>query len=86
MAGNSPDIVFFEAAGLSSEAQSRLRERGYELDERAGYSGNVSAIERTGSEWIGVPDPRRNGGAAAPRSLPAAEREVAQLSSAGASR
>ena len=40
-----------------------LEDMGYELDERPGFSGNVSAIWRTETGWEGVADPRRRGGA-----------------------
>ncbi|MBI2615108.1 MAG: hypothetical protein HYW52_05445, partial [Gemmatimonadetes bacterium] len=41
-----------------------LKTMGHEVNERSGYSGDISAIERRGNVWIGVPDPRRGGGAA----------------------
>lgn len=59
-----PDRLYYERAGLLPETLAALRALGHVLEERSGYSGDIAAIERRGSAWIGVPDPRRGGGAA----------------------
>ncbi len=59
-----PDVVNYERGGLLPATVAALRRMGHEVDERSGYQGDVAAIERRGSVWIGVPDPRRGGGAA----------------------
>ena len=59
-----PDVIDYERDGLLPNVVARLRRMGHEVDERPGYQGDVAAIERRGSVWIGVPDPRRGGGAA----------------------
>jgi gamma-glutamyltranspeptidase/glutathione hydrolase len=61
-----PDRLFFEAGGLDSRAQAELMEKGHVLAEREGGSGDIQAIVRTPEGWLGVADPRRGGGAAAP--------------------
>lgn len=62
-----PDLLFYEAGGLSATVQGELQERGYVLEERRGYSGDIAAIQRAAAGWRGVADPRRGGGAAAPQ-------------------
>ncbi|HKI94622.1 MAG TPA: gamma-glutamyltransferase [Gemmatimonadales bacterium] len=59
-----PDKVFYEHGGLSAATVQALQAMGYTMDERSGYSGDVAAIERTATGWVGVPDPRRGAGAA----------------------
>jgi gamma-glutamyltranspeptidase/glutathione hydrolase len=59
-----PDVINYERGGLLPAVVAALKAMGHELDERSGYSGDISAIERRGSAWIGVPDPRTGGGAA----------------------
>jgi len=59
-----PDVVFYERNGLSQPVLDSLRAMGYTMQERHGYSGDISAIERTPNGWVGVPDPRYGGGAA----------------------
>jgi len=34
------------------------------MKERRGYSGDIAAIARTPTGWVGVADPRSGGGAA----------------------
>jgi gamma-glutamyltranspeptidase/glutathione hydrolase len=59
-----PDQLFFEPSGLAEATRAALVERGYLLEERKDWSGDVQAIARaTGGGWIGVSDPRRGGGA-----------------------
>ena len=59
-----PDVINYERNGLLPAVVSALQAMGHQLDERSGYSGDIAAIERRGNVWIGVPDPRRGGGAA----------------------
>jgi len=59
-----PDVINYERGGLLSAVVAALKAMGHQVDERSGYSGDIAAIERRGSVWIGVPDPRRGGGAA----------------------
>ena len=59
-----PDVVFFEPEGLTAEVQDELSAMGYVLRERDRFSGDIQAIGRTHNGWLGVPDPRRGGGAA----------------------
>lgn len=61
-----PDHVFYEEGGLAGETLDGLEARGHKLMER-GLSGDVSAILVEGSSLLGVADPRRGGGATAPR-------------------
>ena len=61
-----PDHVFYEEGGLAGETLDGLAARGHKLMER-GLSGDVSAILVEGSSLLGVADPRRGGGASAPR-------------------
>lgn len=60
-----PDILFYEEAGLSARTVRALEEMGYELQERAGYSGDINAIQAIDGGWVGVADPRRGSGAMA---------------------
>lgn len=59
-----PDWITFEQQGLRPEAVARLRAMGHTLRERSGFSGDVAAVIRTPTGWMGVADPRRGGGAA----------------------
>ncbi len=59
-----PDVINFERGGLLPATVAALRRMGHQLSERTGFQGDIAAIERRGSGWIGVPDPRRGGGAA----------------------
>jgi gamma-glutamyltranspeptidase/glutathione hydrolase len=59
-----PDVIDYERGGLLPDVVAALKSMGHDVDERSGYQGDVAAIERRGSVWIGVPDPRRGGGAA----------------------
>jgi gamma-glutamyltranspeptidase/glutathione hydrolase len=59
-----PDVIDYERGGLLPPVVAALKAMGHEVDERSGYQGDVAAIERRGRVWIGVPDPRRGGGAA----------------------
>lgn len=59
-----PDLINYERGGLLPAVVAALKAMGHEVDERSGYSGDIAAIERRGTAWIGVPDPRRGGGAA----------------------
>ena len=61
-----PDQLFYEEGGLAGEALDGLAARGHKLFER-GLSGDVSAILVEGANLLGVADPRRGGGASAPR-------------------
>jgi gamma-glutamyltranspeptidase/glutathione hydrolase len=58
-----PDVIDYERGGLLPPVVAALKGMGHEVDERSGYQGDIAAIERRGSVWIGVPDPRRGGGA-----------------------
>ncbi len=59
-----PDQIFYERGSLSEAVVETLRALGHRVEERSGYSGDIAAIERRSGQWIGVPDPRRGGGAA----------------------
>ena len=58
-----PDVIFYERGGLSRGVVDSLAAMGYTMKER-GYSGDIAAIARTPTGWVGVADPRRGGGAA----------------------
>jgi gamma-glutamyltranspeptidase / glutathione hydrolase len=58
-----PDTLRYEHAGLDRSTVAALRRMGYALDERRGYSGEVAAIMRVATGWIGVEDPRTHGAA-----------------------
>ena len=58
-----PDLLFYERGGLSQSTVDRLRAMGYAVRER-GRMGDIAAIQRTATGWVGVADPRRGGGAA----------------------
>ena len=59
-----PDSIFYERGGLSEAVVDSLRAMGYGMKQRRGYSGDIAAIERTPTGWVGVADPRAGGGAA----------------------
>jgi len=59
-----PDVIRYERRGLARAVVHRLEAMGHRAEERRGYSGEVAAIIRTGAGWVGVPDPRMQGGAA----------------------
>lgn len=58
-----PDVIFYEKGGLSQAVVDSLTAMGYTMKERRGYSGDIAAIERTATGWVGVADPRAGGGA-----------------------
>jgi gamma-glutamyltranspeptidase/glutathione hydrolase len=57
-----PEVVSYEAGGLSPVVLERLRQRGWRLE--PGGSGSPVAIKRTRSGWEGTWDPRAAGGVA----------------------
>ncbi|PYO70532.1 MAG: gamma-glutamyltransferase, partial [Gemmatimonadetes bacterium] len=59
-----PDIIGYERNGLLPAVVDSLKAMGHEVRMRGGYSGDIAAIQRVGGRWVGVPDPRRGGGAA----------------------
>ena len=59
-----PDVIRYERRGLARAVVRRLEAMGHRVEERRGYSGEVAAIMRTSAGWVGVPDPRMQGGAA----------------------
>jgi len=59
-----PDVVFYERNSLTGPVVDSLKAMGYTVHMRGGYSGDIAAIERTATGWVGVADPRRGGGAA----------------------
>lgn len=58
-----PDVIRYERGGLSDAAVTALRNMGHKVEARRGTSGIVAAIQRTAAGWVGVPDPRYEGGA-----------------------
>jgi len=58
-----PDVIRYERGGLSDAAVAALRDMGHTVEARRGTSGIVAAIQRTAAGWVGVPDPRYDGGA-----------------------
>jgi len=58
-----PDRIDYERGGLSQAVIDSLTAMGYTMHAR-GMSGDIAAIERTATGWVGVADPRRGGGAA----------------------
>jgi len=58
-----PDVIRYERGGLSEAAVAALRDMGHKVEARRGTSGIVAAIQRTAAGWVGVPDPRYDGGA-----------------------
>jgi gamma-glutamyltranspeptidase/glutathione hydrolase len=59
-----PDEIVYEPGGLAPATLTGLRGMGHGLSEREAYSGEIMAIGRGPSGWIGVADPRVTGGAA----------------------
>ena len=59
-----PDTIRYEKSGLLPATVQRLQAMGHAITERGGYSGDIDAIEKTASGWVGVADPRRGSGAA----------------------
>lgn len=59
-----PDELVYEAGGLLPDVVARLEAMGHQVRERSDTSGEVAAIIRAGSGWIGVADPRSGGGSA----------------------
>lgn len=59
-----PDVIRYERRGLEPATVRRLEAMGHQAEERRGYSGEVAAIIRVPGGWLGVPDPRMQGGAA----------------------
>jgi gamma-glutamyltranspeptidase/glutathione hydrolase len=59
-----PDEVAYEKDGLSEATQKRLEAMGYKMKER-GHLADAPAVGRSGTEWVGAPEPRRIGGLAA---------------------
>ena len=58
-----PDVIFYERNSLGAAVVDSLKAMGHTLKMR-GYSGDIAAIQRTATGWVGVADPRRGGGAA----------------------
>ena len=58
-----PDSIRVERGGFTPTTLDSLRARGHAISE-GGYWGDVEAIIRTPSGWLGVSDPRRGGGGA----------------------
>jgi gamma-glutamyltranspeptidase/glutathione hydrolase len=59
-----PDSLRYEPNGFSRSVMRRLAALGHTPAMRRDISGEVSAIGRGTSGWVGVADPRRGGGAA----------------------
>ena len=59
-----PDTIRYESGGLDRRTVRRLRAMDHALRERPSYSGEVAAIIRVGTRWVGVADPRMRGDAA----------------------
>jgi len=59
-----PDIIGYERNGLLPAVVDSLKAMGHQVRMRNGYSGDIAAIQRVARGWVGVPDPRRGGGAA----------------------
>ena len=59
-----PDLIGYERNGLLPAVVDSLKAMGHEVRMRGGYSGDIAAIQRVRGRWVGVPDPRRGGGAA----------------------
>jgi gamma-glutamyltranspeptidase / glutathione hydrolase len=57
-----PDVIFVEKGGFTEATLDALKAMGYTIRER-GRQGDIQAIERTASGWVGVADPRHGGGA-----------------------
>jgi gamma-glutamyltranspeptidase/glutathione hydrolase len=59
-----PDTIQFERDGLLPATVAKLQAMGHPIAPRGGFSGDIDAIERTATGWVGVADPRRGSGAA----------------------
>jgi len=59
-----PDTIRYESGGLDRRTVRRLRAMDHAPRERPSYSGEVAAIIRVGTRWVGVADPRMRGDAA----------------------
>jgi len=57
-----PDVIFVEKGGFTAATLDALKAMGYTIRER-GRQGDIQAIERTATGWVGVADPRHGGGA-----------------------
>ena len=58
-----PDTLQYEPNGLLPATVERLRAMGHAARPRRGFSGDIAAIERIATGWVGVADPRRGAGA-----------------------
>lgn len=58
-----PDTLRYEPNGLLTATVETLRAMGHAVRARTGFSGDISAIERIATGWVGVADPRRGAGA-----------------------
>jgi gamma-glutamyltranspeptidase/glutathione hydrolase len=56
-----PDSLRYEHGGLTAATVRALRRMGHAPSQRRGFSGEVAAIMRTPTGWIGVADPRMEG-------------------------
>ncbi|WP_394847145.1 gamma-glutamyltransferase [Pendulispora brunnea] len=59
-----PDVVLYEKDGLQPGALKRLEGMGYTMKEMK-HIADAPGIGRSGTSWIGVAEPRREGGLAA---------------------
>jgi gamma-glutamyltranspeptidase / glutathione hydrolase len=57
-----PDVIFVEKGGFTAATLDALKAMGYTIRER-GRQGDIQAIERAATGWVGVADPRHGGGA-----------------------
>ncbi len=64
-----PDEIVYEPGGLLPGTVARLQAMGHTVFEREEYSGEIMAIRRGRSGWIGVADPRVEGGAVGYRTV-----------------
>jgi gamma-glutamyltranspeptidase/glutathione hydrolase len=58
-----PDVIRYEHGGLNDATVAALRAMGHQVEMRRSTSGIVAAIQRTARGWVGVADPRYDGGA-----------------------
>ena len=58
-----PDVIRYERGGLTDATVAALRGMGHQVEMRRSTSGIVAAIERVAGGWVGVADPRYDGGA-----------------------
>lgn len=59
-----PDVVSVEQGGIPTDVRGKLEAMGYALEERERIA-DAPMIGRSGTEWIGVAEPRRRGALAA---------------------